>query len=262
VTFLNRLRADSFDAMHESLISKREATPEELKAISNYINIATGRGNLGKAAGAAETLSTVFFAPRLVASRFQLMAGEPMYRGSARTRYLIAAEYAKFLTGIGVVLGLGLLAGADVESDPKSSDFGKMQFGNTRVDPLSGLSQTTVLASRLATGKMTTSRGKETEIRGDNLPYGSQDSADMIARFLRTKLNPVIGNTVDALTGENVVGERVTAGGVAKNMFIPLAFRDIYDVMTEQGIPAGTAISLLSLFGMSVQNYDDRKKVK
>lgn len=260
-TFLNKLRADSFDALYDDIVSKREATPEDLKAISNFINIATGRGNLGKAAGAAETLSTVFFAPRLVASRFQLLAGEPLYRGTPRTRYLIAKEYAKFLTGIGVIYGLASMAGAEIESDPRSSEFGKLRFGNTRIDPLSGLSQVTVLGSRLATGETKTGRGLIEPIRG-KVKYGHSTSADVIATFLRTKLSPAIGTGVDVATGKNVVGEPVTAGSVAKNLVTPLAFQDIYDVMTEQGVEAGTAIALLSLFGMNVQNYDSRAKRK
>jgi hypothetical protein len=40
----------------------------------------------------------------------------------------------------------------------------------------------------------------------------------------------------------------------------PLAMRDIYDVMVEHGIPAGTAIAILSIFGMGVQNYQVQPK--
>lgn len=259
VTFLNKLRADSFDALYESLVSSGEATPAELKAIANYVNIATGRGNLGKAAGAAETLSTAFFAPRLVASRFQLIAGEPLYRGSARTRYLVAKEYGKFLVGLGVIYSLGMLAGGDVEDDPRSSNFGKIKFGNTRIDPMAGLSQTTVLASRLATGELKNFRGKVEPIRGD-VEYVHRTAADVIATFLRSKLSPIVGNAVDIASGKNVVGEKVTPGSVAVNMTVPLAFRDIQAIMEEQGIPAGVAIGLLSMFGMGVQNYDERQK--
>jgi len=65
---------------------------------------------------------------------------------------------------------------------------------------------------------------------------------------------------VDVSTGKNVVGEKVTPGSIAENMTVPLSFRDIYQVMEEQGIPAGTIIGLLSLFGVGVQNYDEQKR--
>ena len=101
-TFLNKLRADSFDAMIKTLgRGGHEITLKESKAIANYINVATGRGNLDGVAKAAANLNTIFFAPRYVASRFQLMLGEPLYGGTAATRRMIALEYGRALTGLG-----------------------------------------------------------------------------------------------------------------------------------------------------------------
>lgn len=256
VTFLNRLRADSFDAMAKSLTRQGEATAVETSTIANFINVATGRGTIGMKDNAAAAMNTVFFAPRYVASRFQLVAGQPLYRGSARTRKLVAMEYGRFLAGLGVVYGLAKLADGEIEQDPRSSDFGKVRFGNTRIDPLAGLQQATVLLSRLGTGETKRLSGKIVPIRGDKVPYGSGDSADVIARFLRTKLSPVVSAGVNVAAGENVVGEPVTPQSVTKDLLVPLALRDIYDTMIEQGVPHGTAIALLSIFGMGVQTYE------
>jgi hypothetical protein len=259
MVFLNKLRVDSFDSMTRSLEKGgRTLQPHELEAVSNYINIATGRGNFGKAAVAAETLATAFFSPRLVASRFQLLAGEPLYRGSLRTRMLVASEYGRMLGGLAVVYGLGALAGATIEDDPRSTDFGKMKFGNTRLDPMMGLSQNTVLLSRLYSGTQKNAAGKIIPVRGEKVPFGQPNSADLLARFARTKLAPSIGTGVDLLTGKNVVGQPVTRGTAAKNLVTPLSMKDIYDTMKEQGIPEGTAFGILSLFGMSLQNYEPK----
>jgi hypothetical protein len=259
VTFLNKLRADSFDAMVATLGKDKPLNDAELGAISNYINVATGRGNLGRAAGAAETLATVFFSPRLAASRFQLLAGQPLYHGSLRTRTLVAKEYARMLVGLGVIYGLGQLAGATVETDSKSADFGKLRFGNTRVDPMAGLSQATVVLSRVGTGETVTQRGQTVPIRG-KVPYGAATTPDIIGRFLRTKLSPVIGTSLDVATGKNVVGEEVTPGSAVANVVTPLSFQDIKDVMEDNGIPKGIAIQLLSIFGMGVQSYGQKQR--
>lgn len=257
-TFLNKLRADSFDAMEKTLSRNGKATPEEAAAIANFINVATGRGALGKAENAAVGLNTAFFAPRYVASRFQLLAGTPMWKGTARTRTAIAKEYARYLMGLGVIYGLGQLAGAEIETDSRSSDFGKMRFGNTRIDPLSGLQQVAVLESRLASGETKKLSGKVVPIRGEKVPYGSGDASDVLKQFIRTKLSPVVGAGVDIVSGENVVGEPVTPGSVVQNLTVPLAFRDIYKAMIEQGIPEGTAMGLLSILGMGVQTYEPK----
>lgn len=260
VTFLNKLRADSFDAMANTLSRTGELTPTEAKAISNFINVATGRGNLGAKENTLVGLNTIFFAPRYVASRFQLIAGQPLYRGTARTRIQIAKEYARFLIGVGTVYSLAKMGGADVETDARSSDFGKIKIGNTRIDPLAGLAQSTVLLTRLARGETKNSRGKIIPIRGPKVPFGGDNSADVLFRFLRTKLSPWSGTSLDVVTGEDVVNKPVTATSALTGLLIPLSMRDIYKAMREQGVPAGTALAILSIFGMGVQTYDDKKK--
>jgi hypothetical protein len=260
ITFLNKLRADSFDTMLDSVQRRGPSlTTEELQAIGNYINVATGRGNMGNHAAAAETLATVFFSPRLVLSRFQLLAGQPLYRGSARTRTAVATEYGRFLAGLAVVYGLANLAGAKLEDDPRSSDFGKLNFDGTRVDPLAGLSQSSVLLSRLATGETKSLGGNVRAIRGPKLPFGAGTAADVLARFLRSKLSPVVGAALDAASGQDLIGQPVTAGDTAASLLVPLSFRDILDVMKQHGIAEGTALTLLSLFGWGLQSIDDQK---
>ncbi len=161
--FLNRVRADSFDAMLAALARDgSNPTKEEGKAIANYINVATGRGKVGKNEKSGEVLNTVFFAPRLVASRFQLLAGQPLYGGSNRTRKMIAMEYARFLIGVSVAIGLAMLMRDEddetkpIELDPRSANFGKVRFGDTFLDPLAGLAQVTVFLARVASGETRT----------------------------------------------------------------------------------------------------------
>lgn len=256
--YLNRLRADTFDAMTETLARGGEVTQPEANAIANYINVATGRGVLGKAEPAAVALNTVFFSPRYVASRFEILAGQPFYRGTARTRVLIAKEYGKYLAGMGVLYGLSALAGHGPETDPRSSDFGKIRIGNTRIDPLSGLAQTATFTARIASGENKRQSGEVVPIRGPGVPYGGMKSSDVIARFLRTKLSPTFGAAVDVAAGENAIGQPVTPTQVATRLVVPLSFGDIYDAMREHGVPEGAAIGTLSIFGAGVQVQTDK----
>ena len=189
-------------------------------------------------------------------------AQQLFYKGTAGTRILIAKEYGRALIGLSAVYGLGALAGATIETDPRSSDSGKLKFGNTRLDPLMGLSQNTVLLSRIGTGETKSlGTGRITEIRG-KVPYRRATSYDVIATFLRTKLAPVLGAAVNIATGKNVVGQKTTPLTVAADLTIPLSFKDIYDVMKDQGVPRGSILELLSLFGMGLQSFDERQKNK
>lgn len=277
-SFLNRIRADSFDAMVAALARKgADPTPAEAKAIANYINVATGRGRVLQKEAAGEALNAIFFAPRLVASRFQLLAGQPLYGGSMRTRNMIAQEYARFLMGATVAITLALMMRDDddetkaIELDPRSANFGKVRFGDTFLDPLVGLAQVTVFLSRVATGETRTTttdalrplrdENRLTDVApglGDGVPlgevgYGGRDVPDVIMSFLRSKLAPVPGAVVNVVSGENMIGEKVTPLGAARELVTPMSVGNIVDVMESQGMARGTAINLLGILGMSVQ---------
>ena len=73
--FLNKLRADTFDSMVNSakqtgILKER---PEVINDIAKFVNSATGRGELGGLDRAAVALNGVFFSPRLMASRMNLL---------------------------------------------------------------------------------------------------------------------------------------------------------------------------------------------
>jgi hypothetical protein len=264
IGFLNRIRFDSYKAMTASLtrggIFRRagQGTLKEQKAIANYVNIATGRGNLGSAAKAAQVLATVFFSPRLLVSRFQLLAG-PLsgFRfggGSMRTRQLIAKEYAKTLTGLGIIYGLAAWSGATVEVDPRSADFGKLRIGNTRIDLLMGLAQVSTFLGKVSTGEAIDTRtGKVSDM----------DRMRTTGRFLQSKFAPLINQTYDA--ANLLTGKRPRFGG-PKDWeefgwsMAPLSFQDVNKIMQEHGVPAGTALQLLAMLGAGIQIHEQRRK--
>ncbi len=260
-TFLNLVRADSFDTLAAGLSKDGEVTLDEAKVLANFVNVSTGRGSLGALEKAALPLNTVFFAPRYVASRFQLLFGQPFFGGNAQTRKIIAKEYARYLIGLGLVYALGRWLGGEIEKDPRSSDFGKINFGKTRVDPLSGISQVTVLLSRLVSGKTKSSTsGRITPLRGEKVPIWSGGTPEVVARFLRSKLSPMFGTTLNLAAGENVIGEPVTLKTATVDLTVPLSMREVFETTTEQGLPKGTALSLLAIFGMGMQTYGSQIK--
>lgn len=148
--FLNKLRID----LYKSMEGGRELTPEQGEALAKYVNEATGRGSLGALEKSSVELGRVLFAPRYLASRLQYAVGHSLWGGDLTTRRIIAKEYARTLVGLGVYyasLNAAFNALTDdpnkkpvVSMDPRSTDFGKVKIGNTRIDPLAGLSQVVV----------------------------------------------------------------------------------------------------------------------
>lgn len=256
-TFLNRLRMDSFDAMVAGLSRGSTPTRAEAQAIASFVNIATGRGGKGDNKW-LNGANGILFSPRLMASRFQLLAGSPMYGGTARTRALIAGEYARFLAGVGTLYALAKFAGGEVETDSTSSDFGKVRFGETRIDPLAGLSQSTVLIGRAFFGESTSVNGRVSELRNSEGRAPRRGVWEATTAFLRNKLAPIPAAGVNLLDGRNAFDEPTSLGKEAATLATPLSFRDIYDVLTtKHGVPEKAALGLLSIFGMGVKTYKE-----
>lgn len=293
-TFLNRLRADTFDAMIGSLTGGKP-TIQEAKAIANFVNVATGRGGLGASDKAMEGLTAFVFAPRYTLSRMQLAIGQPLFKGTARTRKLIAKQYAGTLTGAAAVMLLATAAWGDREDfgisfDPDSPDFMKIKLGRrTRLDPFFGMSQTFRAMRAFGVGTHNTfvkggeptihiRRGKEgywvlndkkQKIDG---PYKTELDAKRsqpvnpggkLARYGRTHAAPLPGLVADVVTGENTVGDKVDPkNALVDQFFPPLSARDVAAELREEGFKTGGILSLLSLHGGGSQIYGPPEEVK
>jgi len=252
-TFINRIRADAFDAMAASFSNGPRLTPEEAKAVGAIVNTITGRGG-AQDSKLLNGLSAGIWSPRLLASRIQLLYGHHLFTGTARTKIAMAKEYGRFLIGAGVVYGLAALSGADIETDPTNGnpDFGKIKIGNTRLDPMGGLLQVTRL---LAT------EGHSTLAHMGVIRKNRQDerSLQTLGKFLRSKFTPLLGSAVNLMTGEDFKGDPTDIGNEAVNLVTPMALMDVKKAMEDQGVPTGTALGILSLFGMGLQTYAKKK---
>lgn len=265
-TFLNRIRADWYDTLANKLTKGREITPEEGKLIANAVNVMTGRGNIPMMERAMGDLANVFFAPRYVASRFQMALGTPVWsrsvpwKGTGKVRMLIAKEYARVFAGAAlyyglVGMGLAMLGGRGIKigTNPSSTEFGKITIGKTRIDPMAGISQVVVLLDRLFTGNYTDEKGKTKKLKG-------KQYIDVVSRWLRLKLGPTASLAVNLRTGESPVGPKQPLSEMLSDQIIPITYQGMLDLMEDQGLPRGLALMVLAFFGEGVNTYEDRKK--
>ena len=253
-TFLNLMRADAFDALVGTLGRNGSATVEQGKSLAFFVNAATGRGGFAKFDTALTESAKVFFAPRYTLSRFQVLTGAPAFNANdAATRKIIAAEYGKTVLGTTIFLGLAKAAFGDeveIQLDPTSPDFLKMKFGDTRLDPMGGFSQTARFLARTAAGVSDTVLGTEFENSSD---------ASFLFRFGRSKLNPVTAGAFELATGEDFVGNDITVPEILTNQVIPLSLEDIGGAIEDQGMGQGSAMWLASLWGIGLQTYEKKR---
>lgn len=278
IGFMNTLRADLFDAGRASLSRTGEMTQNEAEIWANYINVMSGRGNLGRLEPAALAMNRTFFSARYVASRFQLLTGMPVFRnlgkGSARVRGMVAREYARLGMSLFSIFSLAIMVGFDVEPDPRSPDFAKLKLGSRRLDVLMGHQQIIRFMASMMTGVVKSSSGDLRPIHkkwafftddkifetDPNVPYGGRDARQVMFNFVRSKASPQLGLAIDFFTGSKYNGEEVDLVNTAGQVIYPITYGDIYDVMQEDGIPENVALSVLAFLGMGLQTYDQSEK--
>lgn len=267
ITFLNSTRASLFDELLRANYKDRAPTKTELELFGNYVNLATGRGKLSPIT--SRVASEVIWAPKLLASRVQLLTGQPLLSGvlsgktagTARARKAIAREYARVIMSGYLLWSVSRIFDEKDESNTTSSDFGKIVRGKTRIDPWAGFQQVTTLGARTATAKTTTLAGDENDI-GASKRYGQRGLWYVATDFLRSKLRPDVAAAVDIATRTDVQGRPTTPGHIAESLLVPLPMRDITEIMKEHGFTEGMIIEALGQFGAGVSYYEDREAQK
>lgn len=268
---VNEARMTLFESMVYGM--GRQPTLAEGKDIARFVNMATGRAYGAKLQGAFSALRAIYWAPSLVASRFQMVA-EPFIASGRLAAGKISPEVAKaeakffgrYVVGLAAIYAALAMAAAArkdddddkpiVEWDPRSSDFMQVRFGKTRVDPTSGLRSAVVMLARTATQetKSVKSRKVHSLYRP---PYGKDDWYDVLARFNRTKLAPAISIPIDLITGTNVVGEAADITTVPARSFVPMSARDIFDSVKEDvKDPTGYILGFLGATLFRISTYE------
>lgn len=269
--------------IHAQMTASVNAPPGSAAAkyFAEYVNIATGRGEPGRFAPAANAAAYVLWSPRLYLSRIQTLTGWALWRPdrnvTARERRVVAKEYGRAVAGmIAYYTALQIFAQsvladdddeAEIGTNPLSSDFGKVRIGEVRIDPMAGMAQFAVLGARLAAGKTVTTKGEERDLTnyGDEPPgYGQANIEVTAGRFLRTKLNPTIGMALDLRQGTNAIGEPIpspTADSLdfAIWLMAPLSLQGAIEGVQELGWSRGVALGVFEALGDGVQIHAEKK---
>lgn len=268
--FVRRMRADVFDKLID--VAKKsdvELTPDELLSIGKMVNSLTGRGSLGRFEPAADVFNSLFFSPRFVKSQIDLLT-QPVTGagGSAFVRKQAALNLLKVLGGTAAVLATARAVNKDsVETDPRSSDFGKIRIGNTRFDMTGGMSSLATLAARLAstsTKSSTTGQVRplnQTSASGKPV-FGAPTRKDVVYNFFENKFSPAATVTSELLKGQMRQGGKPTVLGEARNLFEPLPVTNAIELMNDPKSAPLLLGLIADALGISTNTYGAKPRSK
>ena len=257
-SFLNKLRMDVFD----DLLSKAEIAGEDvglgskdLEDIANVVNAFTG--------GYGQTnalVNAALFSPRKLQSTIKMI--DPRTYTDPKTSKTARKAATRNLLGslaiTATILTLADVLGGDnieIEEDPRSSDFGKIKTGNTRLDVSGGNASYATLISRLLTQKTkSTNTGVISKL---GYGFGSPTGFDVSVNFIRNKFSPLFSLIVDSFSGENSIGEKKTIPQSVVDRFKPMFINSIYELYKDDstGVFVKAVLTVLALFGAGLSTY-------
>ena len=210
----------------------------------------------------------------------------------ARARKEMAKDLVSFVTtGVTILAALKNFGVAEVETDPRSSDFGKGRIGNTRFDFWGGYQQPARYVWQAATGTQKRLSGenkgelvrlgafnatKEEEAaraKRTGKPTPPPDRMNLLFRFVQSKASPGIPALIaNEMRGQTFVGDALNEQAAlfgedfgptvsvrereAIQQLLPLFGIDIVEAIEEQGVILGLALGGSAGLGVGTATFD------
>lgn len=257
----NKLRTDIAKYWIKRAIAKDGTISEDrLNSIFNLSQRLTGQGTFGAGPGNRLTdgIAALGWSPFYRIAPLQVVAS--LFHKDPFIRRMAAENLVSFVgAGLAVLGGLKLSGAADVEDDPRSSDFGKIKIGDQRIN-FWGTNQ---LLAR-SVGQIITGERKSLD-SGLTFP---QEQRKTIESYLRSGLAPEWSLIWDTLEGKTGVGREVdftSPEGVGREGYerlVPLALQDIIEAASREGVRGGLTATPLAIFGVGVQTFGPNAKVE
>ncbi|KKM27344.1 hypothetical protein LCGC14_1575680, partial [marine sediment metagenome] len=251
-TYGNQIKLGAVEAV-DSMMVALKSTDADYRLMGEFLMAAGGRGNLPKGLNKyAPVLNTLFFSVRFQASTLSLprLIGRMFLSKNPYMRKEAAKALGTFAGGGAALVTFLNMTGNKVELDPRSSEFGKIRIGETRLDPWRGYVQYARFAAQILAGERKSA-------------YGNMNKAqrgEIAGKFLQSKFSPAAGLLADLWRGENYRGEPLftdTTGfsKIAREKFMPIAIQDIIDGMEQTGGINGAWVAAPAILGIGVVTY-------
>jgi hypothetical protein len=225
-----------------------------LKDVGKIVNSIVGRGQVGQI-GSSAPVRLLMWAPKMLKADWDVLTGHTFGFGleTKEARIQAADTILRVVIATAAISAVAAAFGADVEDDPRSTDFLKIKIGNTRINtPFArGMPQLITLISRILTRETKSSTGIISKLNSGE--YGSKSVFDVGLDFLVNKTTPPASTVIAWTRGRDFSGKKPTLGKTAFR-FLPISVQNFIELKDEK-----TAIAVIGAFidllGVSTNTY-------
>lgn len=298
-TYGNQMRFEEFMRGVERL--KKEGKdeinhPEDFKLLAEYIRTFSGRANPAGLKMNQKVLNNIFFSFKNMTSVFQQL--NPIwylynhYRSSDfqngnYTKVPVANKMAMATmfksvastaaTMLFIIAGYNAFKDDDddemtIETDPRSSDFGKLKVGTLRYDPWGGYIPLITLYARLYKEEVKRDNGTVYKFGEDR--NGIENRLEATGKFLKNKLSPsaqqgfqwgVSKEGIDKETGESIRVDKYNKPLMEDDAFSywPIFLGSVKDAVEKDPNGVKSFLTAYSILGLgNVQDYESKTSKK
>ena len=241
--FVQQARFDLFKLYVKRLEAKgiNINDPTELRAIARIANSQLGRGKLPFGFEKnADTFNKLFFAPRFVFSLLDTFT-LPVLAETKAAKMIATENLIKEVSAVaGLITAINLFSPGTVETDPRSSKFGKIMIGDTGYDITAKVGSLFTLASRLipTLGNEGIAQYSKSSSTGEvkklgSVPVGPQNGLDVIGNWVQGKASPTAQIVLDLIRQQDYLGNPLDPQKEAGKLVLPLSVSSYNDLMTD-----------------------------
>lgn len=254
VSFGNQVKLEYFKM---AIAANPTMTTSQMAHLAEGINIITGRpSKIAFGAISGKGFGVLGFAPKFAWSRVAFLPTLGAGVANKATRKLTSKEIGRSSAGFIVLLSLAAAMGYEIDDDPESVFFGRVLIGNTWVDLSGGVIPTFQRIVIAPTLQVLNKRG----VREMHNKYlASRGPMDSWLTWLKYKAGPSVTVPVTLATGENVIGQKQTAGETLLKSVTTLVAQEAYDISQSRlaSLPEKAGLTALAFLGFSTTTLDD-----
>jgi len=246
-----RVRMDLFDMYKKQAIKNGvKWDKKQIEDIGTLVNSLTSRGKFGKI-GDSPVIKLVFWAPRMLKANWDVLTGHSL--GSGLTTAFARKEAAKNLVKIigstaMIMKTANAISPGSAETDPRSSNFGKIKVGNTTFSYTAGIGSLAVLASRMITGE---SKSATTGVVSEfGSGFGDRSRWDALSDFGVGKTTPLVNQILQFAKGRTYQNTKPTGGSFVYGTTVPISLQNAIELKDDASVSAVLGV-IVDVFGIN-----------
>ena len=248
-----RMRSDLFDLL-SGIAEKNGVAMDkyQVQSIGKVVTSLTARGQWG-ARGTPPFVRLILWAPKMLKGNIDVLTMHVGQDISPFARRQAAVNLLKIVTETAVVMGIAnAIHPGSATLDPRSSNFGKIRIGDTRIDITGGAASIITLAARLITNSSKSSTTGIVTKYGSG--YAQTSRFDAIIEFFTGKSAPFARMIIDILQGKTYQGKQPTAGRELYALVTPISIQNLIDL--KDNASADRILGVLAdALGFSANSY-------